>query len=86
MPGYAGVAIHLTPKEYCILELLLRHGYRLIGRRTIIQHVWPMGESVEEDTVKVHLRALRQKLKAAGASENFIETVHGVGYRLCKID
>ncbi|AKE65153.1 hypothetical protein MYAER_2813 [Microcystis aeruginosa NIES-2549] len=45
-----------------------------------------MGESVEEDTVKVHLRALRQKLKAAGASENFIETVHGVGYRLCKID
>ncbi|MDJ0543622.1 MAG: response regulator transcription factor, partial [Microcystis sp. M53601_WE4] len=84
--SYAGVAIHLTPKEYCILELLLRHGYRLIGRRTIIQHVWPMEESVEEDTVKVHLRALRQKLKAAGAPENFIETVHGVGYRLCKID
>ncbi|MFM7276993.1 MAG: response regulator transcription factor [Microcystis aeruginosa] len=84
--SYAGIAIHLTPKEYCILELLLRHGYRLISRRTIIQHVWPMEESVEEDTVKVHLRGLRQKLKAAGAPENFIETVHGVGYRLCKID
>jgi DNA-binding response OmpR family regulator len=84
--SYDRTPIHLTPKEYCILELLLRYGYRLISRRTIIQHVWPMEESVEEDTVKVHLRGLRQKLKAAGAPDNFIETVHGVGYRLSKID
>jgi DNA-binding response OmpR family regulator len=43
-------------------------------------------ESAEEDMVKVPLRGPRRKLKAASAPENFIETVHGVGYRLFKID
>jgi DNA-binding response OmpR family regulator len=80
--SYANHPIHLTPKEYCILELLLRHGRRLLSRKAIIQHIWPIEETVEEDTVKVHLRSLRQKLKAAGAPETFIETVHGMGYRL----
>lgn len=80
--SYANHPIHLTPKEYCILELLLRYGRRLLSRRAIIQHIWPIEETVEEDTVKVHLRSLRQKLKAAGAPETLIETVHGMGYRL----
>jgi DNA-binding response OmpR family regulator len=84
--SYTDTPIHLTPKEYCILELLLRQGRRLISRRAIIQHVWPLEEAVEEDTVKVHLRGLRLKLKAAGAPENLIETVHGKGYRLSKVD
>ncbi len=83
--SYANTPIHLTPKEYCILELLLRHSHRLLSRRAIIQHIWPTEETVEEDTVKVHLRSLRLKLKAAGAPENLIETVHGMGYRLSNI-
>ncbi|NJK76311.1 MAG: response regulator transcription factor [Richelia sp. CSU_2_1] len=80
--SYAETSIYLTSKEYCILELILRYGRRLISRRDIIQHIWPTEEAVEEDTVKVHVRSLRQKLKAAGAPENLIETVHGRGYRL----
>jgi DNA-binding response OmpR family regulator len=83
--SYADVPIYLTPKEYCILELLLRQGRRLMSRRAIIQSIWPTEETVEEETVKVHLRSLRQKLKAAGAPENLIETVHGRGYRLREI-
>ena len=82
--SYAHTPIYLTPKESCILEMLLRHGRRLLSRRAIIQHVWPLEEAVEEDTVKVHVRSLRLKLKAAGAPENLIETVHGKGYRLSK--
>jgi len=80
--SYATTSIHLTPKEYCILELLLRHSHQLLSRRAIIQHIWPTEKTVEEDTVKVHLRSLRLKLKAAGAPDNLIETVHGMGYRL----
>jgi DNA-binding response OmpR family regulator len=83
--SYAHAPIHLTPKEYCLLELLLRHGRKILSRRAIIEHIWSIEESPEEDTVKVHLRSLRQKLKAAGAPDNFIETVHGMGYRLHKI-
>ncbi|MDJ0692693.1 MAG: response regulator transcription factor [Xenococcaceae cyanobacterium MO_188.B32] len=79
---YGNIPIHLTPKEYSLLELLLRNGRRVLSRPFIIEHIWSLQEPPEEDTVKVHIRALRQKLKAAGAPKDFIETVHGMGYRL----
>lgn len=80
--NYADKPLHLTPKEYSLLELLLRSGRRVLSRSIIIEHIWSLEAPPEEDTVKVHLRSLRQKLKAAGAPDNLIETVHGMGYRL----
>jgi DNA-binding response OmpR family regulator len=80
--GYGQTPIHLTPKEYALLELLLRNGRRVLSRSAIIEHVWSLESSPEEHTVKVHIRGLRQKLKAVGASEDIIETVHSIGYRL----
>ena len=80
--SYAGKPIQLTPKEYCILELLLRNGRRVLSRHVILDHVWSMEDPPEENTVKVHIRSLRQKLRASGAPNNLIETVHGIGYRL----
>jgi DNA-binding response OmpR family regulator len=47
-----------------------------------IEHVWSLESPPEEHTVKVHIRGIRQKLKTAGADEDAIETVHGIGYRL----
>jgi DNA-binding response OmpR family regulator len=87
---YRDTPIHLTPKEYGILELLLRNGRRVLSRSVIIEHVWSLESPPEEHTVKVHIRGLRQKLKAAGAAADsnglpstiVIETVHGMGYRL----
>jgi DNA-binding response OmpR family regulator len=84
--AYRDSPIHLTPKEYAILELLLRNGRRVLSRSVIIEHVWSLASPPEEHTVKVHIRGLRQKLKAAGAAEDSIETVHGIGYRLSQID
>lgn len=84
--SYDHSKLHLTPKEYCLLELLLRNGRRVLSRRLILEHIWPRSEQPEEETVKVHLRGLRQKLKGVGAPDNFIETVHGLGYRLIDID
>jgi DNA-binding response OmpR family regulator len=80
--GYGQNPIHLTPKEYALLELLLRNGRRVLSRSVMIEHVWSLDSAPEEHTVKVHIRGLRQKIKAAGASENLIETVHSMGYRL----
>jgi DNA-binding response OmpR family regulator len=84
--SYGQVPIHLTPKEYAILELLLRNGRRVLSRSMTIEHVWSLESPPEEHTVKVHIRSIRQKLKAAGADENAIETVHGIGYRLKQLD
>lgn len=80
--SYGDRQLHLTPKEYSLLELLLRNGRRVLSRRAMIGHIWPLVAPPEEDTVKVHIRSLRQKLKASGAPENLIETVHSMGYRL----
>ncbi len=82
--SYADKSLHLTPREYSLLELLLRNGKRVLSRRAIIGHIWPLEAPPEEDTIKVHIRSLRQKLKASGAPKNLIETVHSIGYRLNK--
>ncbi|MEG3833066.1 MULTISPECIES: response regulator transcription factor [unclassified Microcoleus] len=79
---YRDNLLHLTPKEYSLLELFLRTGGRVLTRSAILDHIWAFEDSPGEETVKVHLRGLRQKLKAAGAPANFIETIYGIGYRL----
>jgi DNA-binding response OmpR family regulator len=84
--SYNQSPVHLTPKEYAILELLLRNGRRVLSRSATIEHVWSLESPPEEHAVKVHIRGIRQKLKAAGAEEDSIETVHGIGYRLKQID
>jgi DNA-binding response OmpR family regulator len=60
----------------------LRHGRRVLSRTAIIEHVWNWQDSPEEDTIKTYIKNLRAKLKVAGAPKDFIETVHGLGYRL----
>lgn len=74
--------LRLSPKEYSLLELFLRGGRRVYSRAAIIDHLWPMEEPPEEDTVKAHIKGLRHKLREAGAPADLIETVYGLGYRL----
>lgn len=78
--------LRLTPKEFSLLELLLRNNRRVLSRSVIIENLWKTESSPAEHAVKVHIRSLRQKLKATGADEDFIETVHGIGYRLKSLE
>ena len=78
---YGNQTLHLTPKEYQLIELFLRQSRRTLNRSTILEQLWTSEEPPGEETVKVHIRSLRQKLAAAGATD-FIETVYGLGYRL----
>ncbi|MFL9458235.1 response regulator [Tolypothrix bouteillei VB521301_2] len=81
--SYASEALHLTSKEFSILELFLRNSQRVFSRSAIIDKLWSANEDPPaENTIKSHIKSLRQKLKAAGASYDFIETVYGLGYRL----
>ena len=82
---YADQLIHLTPKEYSLLELFLRNGRRVLSRSVIIEHLWSLEDPPEEDTVKAHIKGLRHKLKAVGSPNDLIETVHSVGYRLKRL-
>lgn len=79
---YKEQPLQITPKEYRLLELFLRRGCRVFSRSAILENLWSFEEPPGEDTVKAHIKRLRQKLKVAGAPDDFIETVYGLGYRL----
>ncbi|MEM1251516.1 MAG: response regulator transcription factor [Cyanobacteria bacterium P01_H01_bin.21] len=82
---YSSNPLQLTPKEFSLLELFLRSGRRVLSRSVLIDQCWSPQALPDEETVKSHLKSLRQKLRKAGAPADFIETVHGVGYRLRQI-
>ncbi|MCL6434178.1 MAG: response regulator [Leptolyngbyaceae cyanobacterium HOT.MB2.61] len=79
---YSNHLLHLTPKEYRLLELFLRNPHHVFSRSGILEHLWASEEAPGEDTVTAHIKGLRQKLKKAGAPPDLIETVYGIGYRL----
>jgi DNA-binding response OmpR family regulator len=82
---YQDQPVTLTPKEYALLELLVANGRRVLSRSRIIERIWSLEDAPTEETVRSHLRGLRQKLREAGAPEELIETLHGVGYRLKQV-
>jgi two-component system OmpR family response regulator len=79
---YQAHPLALTPKEYQLLALMMSHPHRTFSRSDMINHVWSVDETPGVETVKVHMRGLRQKLVAVGLAPDFIETVYGFGYRL----
>ncbi|WP_009547130.1 response regulator transcription factor [Crocosphaera subtropica] len=79
---YSDKLLHLTPKEYGLLELFLRNENIVLSRSAILDNLWSFEDPPSEEAVKVHIKDLRKKLRKVGAPPDFIETVYGVGYRL----
>ena len=79
---YGTSPVTMTPTEYRLLELFLRNSTRTYSRRAILDHLWSYEDPPAEETIRAHIKGLRQKLKAAGAPADLIETVYGLGYRL----
>ncbi|MBO4749769.1 MAG: response regulator transcription factor, partial [Lachnospiraceae bacterium] len=77
-----GKELSLTVKEYAILRLLLSHPNKVFSRSNIFDSLWEEESgNYDDNAVKVHVSNLRSKL-AALDSEEYIETVWGMGYRL----
>ncbi|NJL09214.1 MAG: response regulator [Calothrix sp. SM1_7_51] len=72
--------LHLTPKEYGLLEIFLRNPHRVFSCSALIDQLWSLEEPPTEETVRSHIKGLRQKLKVV--TDDPIETVYGIGYRL----
>jgi DNA-binding response OmpR family regulator len=77
----AGRPIDLTPKEYALLEFLLRHSDRPVTRSLIVEHVWDIHFDSVSNVVEVHVNALRNKIDR-GFTLPLIQTIRGVGYIL----
>ena len=65
-----------------ILDCFLRNPRRVFTRSELLEKVWEFDRLSGEETIKTHITNLRRKLKLAGSSEDLIETVYGMGYRL----
>ena len=79
---YQDRLLPLTPKEYGIIELFMRHPQQVFSPGAIINNLWAGEDPPGEEAVRTHIKGLRQKLKAAGMAKDTIKTVYGVGYRL----
>ena len=75
-----GLALDLGPTEFRLLHFFMTHAERVHTRAQLLDQVWGDHVFVEERTVDVHIRRLRQALEASG-HDALIETVRGTGYR-----
>jgi len=77
----AGHPLHLSKKEFDILEYFMRRPQRVLTKDQIFEHVWGLIEEDHSNCLEVHLSQLRRKLKGDSQRE-LIQTVRGVGYVL----
>lgn len=76
-----GRFIELSPREFAILEYLLRHPHQALTRTQIGEHVWNFDFFNESNVVDVYIGYLRRKIELDG-EQPLIHTLRGVGYRL----
>ncbi|MGZ4152620.1 MAG: response regulator transcription factor, partial [Actinomycetota bacterium] len=73
--------IHLTPKEFALLEFFMRHPGEVLSRTRLIEHVWDFAFESDSNLVDVFVRLLRDKIDRPFGARSIV-TVRGAGYRL----
>jgi len=73
--------IELSAREYCLLELLMRHPGQVLTRTQIAEHIWGYDFDANSNIVDVYIRYLRRKVDDP-FEPKLIQTVRGVGYKL----
>ena len=71
----------MTPKEFSLLEYLLRNKGVAISRTEILEHIWDMNADLLTNTVETHVMNIRKKLNCRG-KKSIIHTIVGVGYKI----
>jgi two-component system OmpR family response regulator len=76
-----GVEIELQPREFRLLEYLMRHAGQVVTRTMLLEHVWDYHFDPQTNVIDVHISRLRRKIDK-GFDKPLLETVRGAGYRL----
>ncbi|MDD5721461.1 MAG: response regulator transcription factor [Candidatus Pacebacteria bacterium] len=76
---YKNKIISLTLKEFMVLEYLMRNKNKVVTRDELYSHAWDFADSSFSNTVDVHIKNLRKKIKDNG---KIIQTIRGVGYKM----
>ena len=75
--------VKLRPKEFMILELLMKHAGRVFSEQQIYEAVWNE-EAINTETVMVHIRKLREKIELDPKHPRYLKVVWGIGYKIEK--
>lgn len=77
----AGVEMGLTPTEYKLLEYMILNKGKVLTRSMLLERIWDIdGNYIDENTLSVHVRRLRQKIEDNPKNPEYIITVFGIGY------
>ena len=82
MVWVGGGEVHLTPIEFKLLAVLVRHSGKVVTQRQILQEVWGSGSNEQAHYLRNYIHHLRHKLEADPARPVYLSTEPGVGYRL----
>lgn len=77
-----GSEVHLTPVEYRLLTVLIRHAGKVVTHRQLLKEVWGPSHGEDSHYVRIYMAQLRHKLEADPARPRYLLTETGVGYRL----
>jgi len=74
--------VFLTPAEYKLLIFLINNSNKVLSRNAILEKLWDIeGDFVDDNTLSVYIRRLREKIEEDSSSPTYIKTVRGVGYK-----
>jgi DNA-binding response OmpR family regulator len=73
--------IHLEPREFNLLEFLMRNQNKTYSAESLIRNVWESDSQTTTDTLRAYIRSIRKKIDSPG-QDSIISTVHGVGYKI----
>jgi two-component system KDP operon response regulator KdpE len=79
-----GEPVHLTPTEWHLLEVLIRHEGKLVPRKQLLQEVWGPAYETETNYLRVYMAQLRRKLEVDPAHPRHLLTEPGMGYRFVR--
>jgi two-component system KDP operon response regulator KdpE len=77
-----GELVHLTPTEYRLLVMLVKHAGKVLTHHMLLKEVWGPADASEVQYLRVYMAQLRQKLEDDPAQPRYLTTESGVGYRL----
>lgn len=77
-----GEPVRLTPVEYKILELLARNRGRVFSAEDIYSNVWNEQNVVNDNTIAVHVRHIREKIEINPKEPKYLKVVWGIGYKI----
>jgi two-component system response regulator QseB len=77
-----GEELQLAPKEFALLEFLMKHANKVVSSDQLLEHVWSSDSDATSETIYTYIKTLRKKLSPGSSKDSPIRTIHGLGYTI----